>query len=341
MGSVFQRGNSWVIEYKLNGKTKRESLGKKGIATKTMAKEILNKREQQVKLGQYDMLDAVIPTFDEISSDYLYHREHVKQIKTYSRTAQAVGHFSKLFGDRTLNDISASEIDIFKQRRLKSGIQLNTIVRDLRAIRPLFNYAYSRKKFFGRNPVSESGLPQINDYRDRVLTTIEQERLFKNSTPELVAIIRLALNTGMRRDEFLFLKWEWVNLQEGLITLPHTHTKTNKSRKVPINNVVRKILLERKLQSDGNENVFHVSDTMSGSRTWLQRAFRKACKQACIEDMRIHDLKHTAITRMVEAGIPLIDISKMVGTSIKLIVERYSHQKESLKKAVDILANFS
>jgi hypothetical protein len=44
---------------------------------------------------------------------------------------------------------------------------------------------------------------------------------------------------------------------------------------------------------------------------------------------------------MVEAGVPRDDISKVVGTSYKLIVERYSHQKESLKKAVEILANFS
>ncbi|MCH7519039.1 MAG: tyrosine-type recombinase/integrase [Candidatus Dadabacteria bacterium] len=342
MGTVFKRGDSWVIEYKdTSNKLRRKTIGKVGIVTKTMAREILYQNERQIKRKQLDMLDVVIPSFNGISSEYLHHQKEVKQIRSYSRTAQAVSHFSKLFGTRKLSEISASDIDSYKQRRLKGGIKLNTIVRDLVVIRHLFNYAYNRKKFFGRNPVSESGLPQINDKKERILTTVEQERLLNNSTPELSAIIRLALNTGMRRDEFLFLKWGWVNLQEGLITLPHTHTKSNKSRKVPINKVVRKILLEKKLQSDGNNNVFHVSDTMSGSRTWLQRTFRKACKQAGIEGLRIHDLKHTAITRMVEAGIPLIDISKIVGTSIKLIVDRYSHQKESLKKAVDILANYS
>jgi len=62
-----------------------------------------------------------------------------------------------------------------------------------------------------------------------------------------------------------------------------------------------------------------------------------ACKNANIQDLRFHDLKHTAITRMVEAGIPIIDISKIVGTSYKLIVERYSHQRKSLRKAVKTL----
>ena len=76
----------------------------------------------------------------------------------------------------------------------------------------LFNYAYNRKKFFGRNPVSQSGLPQINDKKERVLTVAEQDELLKNSSYTLAAIIRLTLNTGMRRDEVLFLKWEWLNL---------------------------------------------------------------------------------------------------------------------------------
>ena len=342
MGSVYQRGNSIVIEYKLaNGRYKTETIGKKGIVTKTMAREILRQKERQVKLGQYDMLDAVIPTFDEISAEYLYHQEHVKQIRSYNRTAQATSQFSKLFGARKLSEISASDIDIYKQKRLNNGIKLNTIVRDLVVIRHLFNYAYNRKKFFGRNPVSESGLPQINDKKERILTMIEQEQLLNNSTHELSAIRRLAINTGMRRDEVLFLEWIWIDLEEAFINLPHTHTKSNKSRKVPINNVVRKILLEKKLQSDGNDHVFHVSDTMSGSRTWLQRAFREACKKARIEGLRFHDLKHTAITRMVELGIPIVDISKIVGTSYNLIVERYSHQKESLRKAVESLANYS
>jgi integrase len=286
------------------------------------------------------MLDVVIPSFNGISSEYLHHQKEVKQIRSYSRTAQAVSHFSKLFGTRKLSEISASDIDSYKQRRLKGGIKLNTIVRDLVVIRHLFNYAYNRKRFFGRNPVSESGLPQINDKKERILTTVEQEQLLINCTPELAALISFALNTGMRRDEVLFLKWEWVNLQEDFITLPHTHTKSNKSRKVPINNVVRKILLENKLRNDGNENVFYISETKSGARTWLQRAFREACKKSGIEDLRFHDLKHTAITRMVEAGIPIIDISKIVGTSYKLIVERYSHQEDSLRRAVESLANY-
>lgn len=341
MGSVYLRGSSWVIEYKVNGKTKRESIGKKGIATKTMAREILNKREQQVKLGQYDMLEAEIPTFNEITAEYLQHQRDVKQIRSYTRTAQAVSHFSKLFGDKRLKDITATDIDIFKQRRLKDGIKLSTIVRDLVVIRHLFNYAYNRKKLFGRNPVSESGLPQINDKKERVLTVIEQEELLKHCSPALAGVIKLALNTGMRRGEILGLKWTWVGLQEGFINLPSTHSKSKKSRRVPINPVVRKILAELKLQSADKELVFQVSPTEQGAWTWLQREFKEACRNAGIQGVRFHDLRHTAATRLVEAGIPLHAVAELLGHSSIRMTERYSHPQESVIKAAEILANFS
>jgi hypothetical protein len=58
MGTVFLRGDSWVGEYRDRRKIKRKALGDKRIITKTMAREMLKKKEQLVKLGQYDMLDA-------------------------------------------------------------------------------------------------------------------------------------------------------------------------------------------------------------------------------------------------------------------------------------------
>ena len=86
--------------------------------------------------------------------------------------------------------------------------------------------------------------------------------------------------------------------------------------------------------------VFNVSSSESGTRTWLQRAFRKACVKSGIEGMRFHDLRHTTATSLVEAGIPLHTISELVGHSSTRITERYSHPQESVLKATEMLANF-
>ncbi len=242
MGTVFKRGESWVIEYKVpNGKTKRETIGKTGIVTKTMAKQILQEKERQVTLGQYDMLEARIPIIAEYSEVYLDYQKNVKQIRSFVRTRVCVGHFTRFFGDRKLSDITAIDIDVYKQRRLSEGVKQNTVARELVVIRNLFYHAASRNKFFGKNPVAQSGIPSVNDKKERVLTIDEEKRLLDASPKYLKDAILLALNTGMRRGEILGLRWDWIDFDENLINLPQTNTKNQQSRKVPVNQLVRMI----------------------------------------------------------------------------------------------------
>lgn len=356
MGSVFLRGNSWVIEYRDRGKTKRETIGRKGIVTKTMAREVLKKKEQQIKCGEYDLLDAEIPTFKELSKDYIEYQKDVKQIRSHERSKEAVNHFSTYFGENLLSSITVKDVDIYKLRRLEKGMKPGTIKRELNVIRNLFNQARKWKKFFGENPVSLSGMPEVHDQKERVLS-IEEEKLLVESIPEeFKGIILIALNTGMRLGEILGLKWQWIDLDERFIKLHQTHTKTKKSRKVPINTTVWRILSEKKLKSRRNEFVFQeATDTNRKDRISsderkkfesyllgkLRRSFKKACEQAEINGLRFHDLRHTVGTRLGEEGIPIQTISKLLGHTSTRMTERYVHPDESVKKATDILAEFS
>jgi len=226
MGSVFLRGSAWVGEYRNRGKIKRKALGAKKIITKTMAREMLKKLEQRVKLGQYDMLDAELPTFEEFSRGYVEYQKDVKQIQSHDRSREACTHFSKLFGNKKLTEITAEDIDIYKQKRLNEEAKPGTIKRELNVIRNLFNRARKWKKFFSENPVSQSGMPEVHDQKERVLSMEEEKRLIEAIPEEFKGIILIALNTGMRLGEILGLKWKWVDLEESLINLPQTHTKT-------------------------------------------------------------------------------------------------------------------
>jgi len=339
MGSVFKRGGSWVIEYRnLDGRLRRESIGKRGVMTKTIARAILEKRELNVKLGKEDMLDAEIPIFSDYAKEYLVYQKDVKKIRSHERTRKCLEHFSGYFGHRLLSDIKTDE---YKLKRMNAGIKLNTIARELQVIRNLFNHAYKRNKFFGKNPVSESGIPYVNDIKERILTPDEERKLLEVSPKHLRDTIQIALNTGMRRGEILGLQWDWIDFDENYIYLPQTHTKTQKSRKIPMNEIVRKIFLERKLLSGGSEFVFPSEESKTGHLEWLKRSFSTACKNAKIENLRFHDLRHTAATRLVESGIPLHAVAKLLGHSTVRVTERYSHPEESVKKGTDILASFS
>jgi len=66
-----------------------------------------------------------------------------------------------------------------------------------------------------------------------------------------------------------------------------------------------------------------------------------ACKNTNIQDLRFHDLKHTAITRMVEAGVPLHAVAKLLGHSTVRVTKRYSHPEDTVRDAANKLCDYS
>jgi integrase len=339
MGSVFLRGNSYVIEYRDRGKTKRETIGRKGIVTKTMAREILRTKEQQVKRGEYDLLDSKIPTLNEFAIDYLQHVRDVAKKRSWKRDEGILKHFKSIFGDRKLSEISSKDIDDYKNARLLK-VESATVNRELSLLRHLLNLAKRWKKFFGINPVSEAGLIAVNNQIERILTLEEEQKLLECSNPNLRVILICALNTGMRKSEILTLKWDNVDLDNNIITIQHTNTKNKKIRRIPINSVLRKLLLEQRLKSGGSEFVFLSADGNPYKREdSLKKAFNGALRRAGIAELRFHDLRHTAATRMIEHGASVVAVSKILGHADLKTTMRYAHPEDSLKEAVESLSS--
>jgi len=340
MGTVFLRNNSWVIEYKLRNKTKRESIGNKNLITKTMAREVLKKREQQVKLGQLDMLDNEIPTFKSFSKDYVHYITQINKKRSWKRDITSIDHFGKLFNDKELSDITPGDIDDYKKIRLQK-VKAGTVNRELNCIRYMFNLAKRWKAFFGDNPISISLSLRVDDKLERILSYKEEERLFQNCNEYLRDILTIALNTGMRRGEILNLRWEWLDFKNSVITLPQTHTKSQNTRKIPINSKLRTLLLKLSMKKRDQEYVFPSVNSESGHMEGVKRSFMSACKKAGIQGLRFHDLRHTAATRMIENGANIVAVSKILGHSDVKITMRYAHPEESLKEAVEKLANLN
>lgn len=341
MGSVFTRGKSIVIEYKLsNGKTKRETIGKSGIVTKTMAREILRKKEQQVKLGQYGMLDVKIPTLDAFTKQYITYKKETEKKPSWKCDEQHLRiHLIPFFGrNRKLSDIKPQDVDDYKSLRLKENAAPATVDRELSALRHLINLAERWNKFFGKNPVSIAGLLHPNNQKERTLTHEEQKRLLDSTNEYLRPVIIFALNTGMRKSEILTLKWSNVDLETGIITLEKTNTKSKKLRRIPINTVVRKLMLELKLKGKGSEYVFLSSKGIPYKKEGsLRQPFLGALRRAGIEGLRFHDLRHTAATRMIESGASIVAVSKILGHEDLKTTMRYAHPEDSLKDAVELL----
>ncbi|MGE5446184.1 MAG: hypothetical protein ACM3SR_16580 [Ignavibacteriales bacterium] len=188
----------WYIRYWVNGEEKWEAVGKGGEVTKAVAQKALEERKRMVRLGQWDMIKAEIPTLNEFSCEYLKHVRDVIKKRSWSRDELCLRHLKGFFGERKLSEIIPKDVDDYKETRL-AEVTPATVNRELEVLRHLFNLAERWKRFFGKNPVSQAGLLPLNNQIERILTPEEEERLLAYSSSHLRAILICALNTGMRK----------------------------------------------------------------------------------------------------------------------------------------------
>ena len=328
----------WYVEVPKPGGGKfKRSIGKVGLVTKSVARQVENEIKKKIKLGQFDMIQADIPTLNEIKDEYLTYVRDVKKKRSWKRDEELLRPLSKLFGNKRLSDISTKDLEDFKLIRLNE-VSPATVNRSLSVLRHLFNLAKRWKKYYGDNPVSIVGMLEELNQVERILSAEEQSRLLDSSIGYLRPIITTALNTGMRRGEILTLKWSDVDLDMNMITINQTNTKSKKQRKIPVSSRMRTLLLELKLQSGIQEYVF--TDIQGRAIRTIRSAFQTACRKAGLDGLRFHDLRHTAATRMVESGANIVAISKILGHSDIKTTMRYAHPEDSLKEALESLGNF-
>ena len=340
MGSVFKRKDSWVMEYKdQNGKIRRKSVGKVGVVTKTAAREVLRKREQQIKLGQYEMIEAKIPTISDFSDVYIKYVRDIKRNRSWEAAQYQIKRLKEFFSEKNLSQITSKDIDDYKFARLMD-VKPASVNRELACLSHLFNLAKKHKRFFGENPVAISKLLPEHNQIERILTPDEERVLINSSSIELRPILACALNTAMRKSEILTLKWENIDLDRKIITLNHTNTKSKKTKRIPINSTLRKLLLEQKLKAGSSAHAFLSSNGKPYKRhDSLNQVFNGACRRANIKGFRFHDLRHTAATRMIEAGASIVAVSRILGHADLKTTMRYAHPDDSLKDAVELLTN--
>ncbi len=146
-----------------------------------------------------------------------------------------------------------------------------------------------------------------------------------------------AINTGMRKDEILSLKWYQVNIfrKEAVIL----ETKNHEPRTVPLNAITMEIIKRKsKVRTIGVDYIFPNSVGRKISGRNLTRAFSSTIRKVGIADFRFHDLRHTFATRMVQAGIDLYTVQKLLGQKTSSVTMRYAHHNTaSLRRGVDTL----
>jgi integrase len=139
----------------------------------------------------------------------------------------------------------------------------------------------------------------------------------------------------MRRGEMIQLEWSDVDFENRVIAVRAMTTKTARSRIVPIS---RRLLEELKAlyakKGTGEESVFGISDN-------VKNAFASACREAGVENFRLHDCRHTAITRMIQAGMAPMQVMKISGHTQMFTFARYVNaDDDAVKRAAAAIDSF-
>ncbi|MGA2534088.1 MAG: tyrosine-type recombinase/integrase [Candidatus Aminicenantales bacterium] len=320
----------WYIDFTFNGKRHREFGGwTKDQARNTMTKtraELLDVARGFKKAKGEDV------TFEKFADDFLtlYCKENKR---SWDRDEISLAHLKAFFKDETLQTIGAESIERFKAAR-RAEVAPATVNRELACLKTALTKAVE----WGRletNPAARVKKFKEPPARERILTSDEAARLLAAAGPELRPVIITALGTGMRRGEILGLRWADLNFTVGYITL--ITSKSGKGRKIPMSGAVAAALSAIRRRG---EFVFQNMETGRPIRE-MSAAFNAACALAKITGCRLHDLRHTAASKMVEAGVDLVTVSKILGHASITMTMRYAHPTpETMRGAVMHLGEF-
>ena len=221
-----------------------------------------------------------------------------------------------------LANVTPHRIAQFRDERLRM-VSAGTVIRELAYLPALINHARREWGFGIENPVSLVRKPAAPQGRNRILSPAEEVKLLDALEPVgrrnrwMLALVKLALETAMRRGELLALHWHDVSLTNRTAVL-HL-TKNSERRVVPLSG--RAIEVLQTLPRSITVAVFPLTSYAACA------AFKGAVKRAGIDDLRFHDLRHTAITRMADKLPNLIELAAVSGHKSLRMLQRYYHPK--------------
>ena len=273
-------------------------------------------------------------TFNIVTSYYLHYSPHTsKQRDQYSFT-----NFFRFYADIEITKITRQSLRDYIHSRRITGVTDATINRELRSLRAAINFYIIDHEITLKNPLANFSLSE-SEPRIRYLTKSEALRLLQSCQDNyfLKCFVMLALNTGCRSGELLKLTWDRVDFNNGYLVLNRDDTKSKRRRFIALNDASLQLLKMMRKNALSNTWVFY-NETTDNHILSLKKGFRLACKNAKIEDLRIHDLRHTFASWLVQSGVPLYTVRDLLGHTCITTTERYAHlQIDNLRDALKSL----
>lgn len=317
MASIRQHGNRWQARVRRNG-FPTES---RSFTTKQEAEQWARSLEVEMDRGIFRPISVEHKlSFGELIQRYM--REVLPTMKGQREDAIRLRAICRRpIAQFALTNLTPERVARYRDERL-SQVAPATVVRELAYLSSIINHARREWGFPISNPVSLVRKPSSGKGRERVLSSSEQDRLLEALTPTgrknplMMPIVQLAIETAMRRSELLAMRWRDVDLVGQTVTL-HT-SKNGDGRVVPLSSRAVAVLKTLPVTSDVVFPITHYA---------LAANFNRAVRKAGLPNLRFHDLRHTAITRISDKLPNVIELASVSGHRSLKMLQRYYHPR--------------
>ncbi len=236
-------------------------------------------------------------------------------------------------GRYSLVAITPDVVARYRDAQLAEGKSRDTVRLQLALLPHLFEVAIMEWRVgLAANPVRAVKAPRPGAPRDRRLPPDEEQRLLaaadRQSNPMLGHMIRFALQTAMRANEIRGLRVLDVDIDRRLALL--RDTKNGSTRTVPLTRMAVSIIqasLNHPSRSHDCDLIFFGETGRDGQRRGYTYgpAWRHALRDAGIDDLRFHDLRHEAVSRLIEKGLGDQEVAAISGHKSMQMLRRYTH----------------
>lgn len=327
MASITQRSGSYRVRiFRKNDKPISKSFSGELEAT-----QWLKKTQAQLELGLYqeevkNQVNLKVGFSEAVEKYIPAHSVHKGNHKTEAGILRILAN---RWEGRCLSAINKQDIVLLKDDLLAKGRAASTVNHYLNALSQLYQIAINEWGLKVANPIT--GIKRMSEPQGRMKRlSIEAETTLLACCHELnldylADIIVVALETGMRCGEILSMRWEDVDFNNRRVLL--RHTKNGDSRQVPLTSRVKPIL-EQLPSRNAEELVFpHCRWAIRRHFTRVVKHSAKAHKgvQNPFIDLRFHDLRHEALSRLSDKGLNVMEIAHISGHRTLTMLRRYTH----------------
>lgn len=287
-------------------------------------------------------------TLDDALDRYLKEVSPTKSAFTQRGEACKAKQLKAKLGKYSLAAITPDLVANYRDQRLEEGKKPNTVRLELALLGHLFTVSIQEwRTGLTYNPVANIRKPSPGQGRDRRLTAADEINLLdavsKYSNPMLGWIVRAALATGMRSTEIVSLRRSQVDLQRRIVRL--TDTKNGSARTVPLSREATEVFtqaLANPIRPIDCDLVFFGEPGRDGKTRrpyTFNKIFGQIKKDIGMADLHFHDLRHEAVSRLVEGGLSDQKVSAISGHKSMQMLKRYTHLRgEDLVEELDRLS---